>query len=130
MLAPGPPSSTKRPPEMPQWEITGTGQPMRSSDRTTWAAGAALATRMMLSAPASLSRESCGTMSTSSVWNFSTPARASPCAAAALVSPSLLDSPHGLLISMRPGFLAPYVFAAYWMSPLSTITSTADTRNT
>ncbi len=69
-------------------------------------------------------------MSTSSVWNFSTPAMVTPCAAAALPSPSLLDSPHGLLISMSPGFLAPYVRAAYWMSPLSTITSTADTRKT
>ena len=52
---------------------TGTVQPMRSRDFITCAPGGALTTRMMLSAPASFSRVSCGTMSTSLFSNFSTP---------------------------------------------------------
>ncbi len=74
-LAPlGPASSEKRPPAGPQCDTIGTSQLMRSSDFTTCADGATLATMNRTSEPACFSRVSCGTTSTSLVSNFSMPA--------------------------------------------------------
>ena len=102
---------------------------MRSSERTTWAAGWTFATRNSESAPASFRRVSCGTMSTSSLPNFSTPAAGMLVAASAFLRPASFDSPQGLLINMRPGFLAPR-FAARATIASSTSSSTAETRKT
>src|SRR3954467_9311024 len=108
----GPASSVKRPPDGPQCDTIGTFQPMRSSDFTTCAEGATLATRNNVSAPASFSRVSCGTTSTSPVSNFSMAANGICLAASASLRPASLDSPQGLLIRIMPGILAAYFFAA------------------
>src|SRR4051812_49154961 len=108
----GPASSVKRPPDGPQCDTIGTFQPMRSSDFTTCAEGATLATRNNVSAPASFSRVSCGTTSTSPVSNFSTPANGMLLVSSAAFNPFSLDSPQGLLIRIIPGFFAPYFFPA------------------
>src|ERR1700716_799442 len=108
----GPASSVKRPPDGPQCEMIGTFQPIRSSDFTTCADGATLATMNRASAPASFSQVSCGTTSTSPVSNFSTPANDMLLASSAAFKPFSFDSPQGLLIRIIPGFLAPYLFAA------------------
>src|SRR5258708_7286458 len=97
LAALGPASSVKRPPAGPQWEMTGTFQPMRSSDFTTCEEGATLATRNSESAPASFNRDSCGTTSTSASSNFSIPAKGMFLSASAAFNPFSLDSPHGLL---------------------------------
>src|ERR1700712_2947857 len=108
----GPASSVKRPPAGPQCDTTGTFQPIRSSDFTTCADGATLATRNNASAPASFNRVSCGTTSTSPVSNFSTPANGMLLVSSAAFKPFSLDSPQGLLIRIIPGFLALYFLAA------------------
>src|SRR5229473_8447466 len=94
----GPASSVKRPPDGPQCDTIGTFQPMRSSDFTTCADGATLATSKSTSVPACLRRLSCGTTSTSLVSNFSIPAYGRPFAANAALSPFSFDSPQGLLM--------------------------------
>ena len=103
---------------------------MRSSDFTTCADGPTLPTRNRQSAPAAFSRVSCGTTSTSFPSNFSMPAGLRPLASSAASSPFSFDSPHGLLTRIIPQFLALNVFCAYWSIALSTISSTAETRNT
>src|SRR5882757_3673435 len=108
----GPASSVKRPPEGPQCETIGTFQPMRSSDFTTCADGATLATSSSTSLPACLRRLNCGTTSTSLVSNFSMPTYGTPLAASAALRPFSFDSPQGLLIRIRPGFLVPYFLTA------------------
>src|SRR5579872_4910770 len=115
---------------MPQCETTGTTQAERCSDLITCAPGAALPTRMMVSAPASRSRCSCGVMSASLSSNFSAPASLIPAASAAVVRPARLDSPQPLFTSIRPGFLAPNFVVAYLIKARSTSTSTAETRKT
>ena len=102
---------------------------MRSSALTTCAPGAALPMMTIVSAPADLRRESCGTMSTSVCSNFSTPAILILDSPVAAPRPFSFDSPHGLLIRIRPRFFAPNVFIAYLTSALSTSSSTAETRN-
>src|SRR5260370_22341883 len=92
---------------MPQCDTTGTLQADRCSDFTTCAPGAALPTRIKVSAPASRSRCSCGVMSTSLSSNFSEPASLMPAAAAAAVKPAKLDSPQPLLTSISQGGFAP-----------------------
>ena len=67
-------------------------------------------------------------MSTSLSSNRSVPARVTPAAAAAAVSPAKLLSPQPLLTSIRPGVLAPIGPVACAISRLSTSTSTAETR--
>src|SRR5215813_12801603 len=57
LAALGPASSVKRPPDGPQCDTIGTAQLMRSSDFTTCAEGATLATSSSTSVPACLSRE-------------------------------------------------------------------------
>ena len=70
-------------------------------------------------------------MSTSLFSNFSMPTiSTSSLSASAATRPRSFDSPHGLLMSMRPIFVAPNVAWAYWRSLMSTIASTADTRKT
>src|SRR6201989_321841 len=107
----GPASWVKRPPAGPQCDTTGTFQPMRSSDFTTCAEGATLATRNSASAPASFRRVSCGTTATSPVSTFSTPAHGMLLVSSAAFKPFSFDSPQGLLIRIIPGFLALYFFA-------------------
>src|SRR5688572_3937715 len=102
----GPASSVKRPPAGPQCDTIGGFQPMRSSDFTTWAEGPTLPTRNRQSAPADLSRVSCGTTSTSLPSNFSMPAGFMPLAASAALKPFSFDSPHGLLTRIMPQFFA------------------------
>ena len=80
------------------------------------------------SAPAIFRRVSCGTTSTSLASNFSTPAACIPLAASAALSPFSFDSPQALLTRIMPGLLALNVFSAYDSMPLSTISSTAETR--
>src|SRR5258705_7817794 len=105
-----PASSLKRPPEGPQWETIGTFQPMRSSDFTTCAEGATLATRNRTSVPASLRRVSCGTTSTSLGSQFSMPASGIVVAASPALGPCSIDFPAGFFIRVNPGFLADYFF--------------------
>ncbi len=125
----GPASSGKRPPEIPQWEITGTDQPTRSRDFIICAPGCALATRMMLSAPAFFKRSSCATMSTSAGSNFSVPTIAiAVLSLAAATRPFSFDWPHGLLSSIRPAFFEPNFWFANLSSFTSTRASTAETR--
>ncbi|MNN39864.1 hypothetical protein D3C81_1539180 [compost metagenome] len=127
-LAFGPASSVKRPPAGPQWETTGTFQPIRSSDFTTCADGPTLPTISSTSAPAAFRRPNWGTTSTSLASNFSTPTGLPPLAAIAATMPFSFDSPHGLFTRIRPGLVALKVFWAYWSIALSTTSSTADTR--
>src|SRR3954464_15881018 len=101
LAALGPASSVKRPPDGPQWETIGTSQPMRSSDFTTCADGATLATMNSVSAPASFKRVSWGTTSTSPVSNFSTPANGIALVSSAAFNPFSLDSPHGLKAALE-----------------------------
>ena len=58
------------------------------------------------------------------------PAAFLPCAASAAVRPFSFDSPQGLLTRIMPQFFALKVFWAYCSIALSTISSTAETRNT
>src|SRR6202162_285941 len=125
-----PASSGKRPPEIPQCETTGTVQADFCSDLTTCAPGAALPTRITVSAPASRKRCSWGVISASLSSNFSAPASLIPAASAAAVSPARLDSPQPLLTNISPGVLAPNLVVAYFIKARSTRTSTAETRNT
>ena len=103
---------------------------MRSSDFTTCAEGPTLPTRNSVSAPADFRRVSCGTTSTSLPSNFSMPAGTMPLASSAAFRPFSFDSPQGLLIRIMPGFFALKFFCAYCSIALSTISSTAETRNT
>src|SRR5262245_64132433 len=86
---------------------------MRSSDFTTCDDGPTLPTRNRTFVPADLSRESCGTTSTSLPSNFSMPAAFIFFSARAAVRPFSFDSPQGLLTRIIPGFLALCVFCAY-----------------
>src|SRR6266508_6385113 len=82
----------------------GVSQPILARDLTTWAPSGALATRTMWSAPAFLSRRSCGLMSGSPQLNFSMPTGLTPFSPSHLASPASLDCPHAVFSSRRPGF--------------------------
>ena len=101
---------------------------MRSSDFTTWDDGPTLPTMNSVSAPAALSRFSCGVTSTSLPSNFSMPAGFMPFSVIAATRPFSLDSPQALLTRIIPGLADLKVFCAYASMPLSTISSTAETR--